>query len=199
MGSEGKYPSTQRPKYPRNVENRNPKMFNDYARLLALGFLWVIGYLIILRSQFLDGAFRHFHYRFGQNFPKRLAGVAGGALGYGFGVALRDDFAAFIAGIGAQVNHPISGFDDVQVVLDDEHRMSGVHEPLKDRKQHAHIVEVQASGRLVEQKERRLDIVGAREREVGKVPHQFQALAFAAGKGVDGLPEPQITKPDFLQ
>ena len=62
-----------------------------------------------------------------------------------------DDLPALVAGVGAQVNDPVGRLHNVEVVLDDQHRVAGIHEPLEDSKQHAHVVEVQAGGRLVEQ------------------------------------------------
>jgi hypothetical protein len=38
--------------------------------------------------------------------------------------ALRDDAAAAGAAFGAKVNHPVSGLDDVEVVLDHEQRVA---------------------------------------------------------------------------
>ena len=39
-----------------------------------------------------------------------------------FGSAGSDDVAAKFAAFGAQINDPVGGFDDVQVVLDDQER-----------------------------------------------------------------------------
>ena len=72
----------------------------------------------------------------------------------------RHEPAAPFAGVGTKISDPVSTLDDVQIVLDDQHRMTGVHEPLEDLEQHAHIVEVQASRRLVEEEE---DAKGVRE------------------------------------
>jgi len=57
---------------------------------------------------------------------------------------LGDDFAAQIAGIGAEINHPIGGLNDVEVVFDDEDGVAGIDEALKDLEQDAHVIEVQA-------------------------------------------------------
>jgi hypothetical protein len=81
---------------------------------------------------------------------KRLAGVAGGISGDFFGRALGDDSPAFIAGIRPQVNHPISRFNHVNVVFDDQDGMAFIHQPLKNFQQYSHVVEVQARRGLVE-------------------------------------------------
>src|SRR5690242_15114156 len=56
-------------------------------------------------------------------------GAAGRALRRGgdlLGRALRDDAAAAVAAFRAEIDDPVRGLDDVEVVLDDEHRVAGV-------------------------------------------------------------------------
>ena len=66
------------------------------------------------------------------------------------GRASRDNSPALVAGVGAEVDDPIGRLHHVEVVLDDQHRVAGIDEPLKHLEQHAHVVEVQPSRRLVE-------------------------------------------------
>ena len=66
-----------------------------------------------------------------------------------------NNLPALIARVGAEVDDPIGGFHDLEVVLDDEHGMPGIHQSLEDLEQHAHIVKVQAGRRFVEEEERR--------------------------------------------
>jgi len=87
-----------------------------------------------------------------QNLAQESAGVTRRARGNVFGRAVRDDMTAFVARVGPQVNDPIGTFDDVKVMLDDEHRMTAIDEPLKSFQQNANVVEVQAGGRFVEEK-----------------------------------------------
>ena len=49
-----------------------------------------------------------------------MAGVGGGVGGDVFGGAGGDDLAAAGAALGAHVDDPVGGLDDVEVVLDDE-------------------------------------------------------------------------------
>ena len=49
-----------------------------------------------------------------------------------FGRALGDELAAVFAGFGAEVEDPVGGFDDVEVVLDDEQGVAGIDELLED-------------------------------------------------------------------
>ncbi len=89
----------------------------------------------------------------GQHGAECPAGVALGASGDLLGRAGGNDLPALVAGVGAEVYDPIGGFHDLKVVLDDEHGVAGVHQALEDFEQHAHIVKVQAGGRLVEEEQ----------------------------------------------
>src|SRR5438552_10048837 len=84
--------------------------------------------------------------------------MAGFATGDIFGRAVRDDVTAFVTGLGPEINDPIGAFDNVEVVLDDEHRMTGIDETLKSFQQNADVVKVQAGGRFVEKKQGRTGV-----------------------------------------
>ena len=73
--------------------------------------------------------------------------------GYELGRALGDELAAVFAGFGAEVEDPVGGFDDVEVMLDDEQGVAGVDEFLEDREQAFDVGEVEAGGGLVEDEE----------------------------------------------
>ena len=55
----------------------------------------------------------------------------------------------------------VGALDDVEVVLDDQHRVPRVHEALQNAQQPPHVVGVEAGGRLVE------DIDGAARGALG--------------------------------
>ena len=97
-----------------------------------------------------------------------------------------DDVAAFVAGLGAHVDHPIGRFDHVEIVLDHHDRIAQIDQPIEHVEQFGQIVEVQAGGRLVEQIER-LAGVGP-----GKLGGQFHALGLAAGKRRRRLAEREV-------
>ncbi len=44
----------------------------------------------------------------------------------------RDDLAPAVAALGAEVYHVVGGADHIQVVLDDDDGVAGVHEPVQD-------------------------------------------------------------------
>ena len=86
-----------------------------------------------------------FSFRFGRlvfaidEFLRRAAGHHGAALG---------------AGLGADVDDPVGGFDDVEVVFDDDDRVPVVDEAVEHDQQLPDVLEVEARRRLVEHVER---------------------------------------------
>jgi len=74
------------------------------------------------------------------------AGVGGDLLGGPGG----DDLAAGVAAFGAEVDDPVGGLDDVEVVLDDEEGAAAVDELAEGGEELLHVVEVEAGGGLVE-------------------------------------------------
>jgi hypothetical protein len=49
---------------------------------------------------------------------------------------LGNDLAALISGLRPEVNHPVGTLDHIEVVLDDDDRVPGVHEALENLEQH---------------------------------------------------------------
>ena len=104
--------------------------------------------------------------------------------------AHRDDLAAFVAAFGAEIDDVVGAFDDFQIVLDDDDRVALVDQLVKRPEQPLDIVEVQAGGRLVENKQR------AGLFRLGHVRGQFQALRFAARKRRQRLAQADIFQAD---
>src|ERR1700674_1008279 len=92
-----------------------------------------------------------------------LTGVGLFGAGDELGRALRDDAAATFAALGAEVDNPVGLFDDVEVVLDDEHAVAEIDESLQDVEKFSNVVEVEAGGGLVE------DVEGAAGLALGKL------------------------------
>jgi hypothetical protein len=59
---------------------------------------------------------------------EELAGVGAGLFGEGFGSAAEEDLTAVVAAFGTEVDHIVGGLDDVEMVLDDESRVTGVYQ-----------------------------------------------------------------------
>ena len=68
------------------------------------------------------------------------------------GRAAHHNFPAAVAGFRAEINDPVGAFDDVQVVFDDNDRMTSIHEALKNLKQDADVIEMQAGGGFIKKK-----------------------------------------------
>ncbi len=60
------------------------------------------------------------------------------------------ELAAVYSGFGAEVEDPVSGFDDVEVVLDDEEGVAGIDQLLENGQEIFDIGEMEAGGGLVE-------------------------------------------------
>ena len=43
-----------------------------------------------------------------------------------------NDAAAAVAALGAEVDHPVGGLDDVQIVFNNDHRIAGINKPVQD-------------------------------------------------------------------
>ena len=124
---------------------------------------------------------------------QRLAGVGllhardllGRALGY--------DAAAFFSAFGAEIEDPVGVADDVQVVLDDDDRVSEIGETVQNVEQLAHIVEMQSGGRLVQQ------IKSFSGLALAEFAGELDALGFASGERDGRLTEVNVSQADVDQ
>ena len=67
-----------------------------------------------------------------------------------FGRALGDELAAVFAGFGAEVEDPVGGFDDFEVMLDDQQGVAGIDQLLENGQEAFDVGEVEAGGGFVE-------------------------------------------------
>src|SRR6266446_6367554 len=58
-----------------------------------------------------------------------------------FGRSLGDDAPAAFTAFGAEINNPVSLFDHVEMVLNDEHGVAEIDEALQDVEKFSHVVE----------------------------------------------------------
>ena len=127
-------------------------------------------------------------------FPELTQGSTGKGIRTGFdlfGCPLGHHFSPRGAPFGTQVQDPIGGGHQVEVVLDHHHRVSSVHEPLQGPFQSPHIVVMQTGGGFIEQ------IEHLTPRSFRKVRDKFQPLSFPPGNRCGWLPKSQVTKPHF--
>ena len=92
--------------------------------------------------------------RLRQHRLEERARVAPLHLDHVLGRAGGDDLAAAVAAFGAEVDDPVGGLDDVEIVLDDDDRVALVDQLVQHLEQLGDVVEVEAGGRLVEDVER---------------------------------------------
>ena len=109
-----------------------------------------------------------------------------------FGSAFGDDGAAVLPAFGAHIDNPVGGFDDVEVVFDDNHGVAARDEFVEDGEEAFDVVSMETGGRLVEDVE---GLTGGATRELGR---EFDALGFATGEGRGGLAETDVAETDFL-
>src|ERR1700683_42164 len=100
-----------------------------------------------------------------------------------------DNLASAFTAFGTQVDHPVCGLDDVQVVLDDHDGVAFIAQAVQDVEQLLHVVEVQTGRRLIEYVER------AAGGALGQLAREFHALRLAARERGGVLAQAHIREP----
>ena len=113
-----------------------------------------------------------------------------------FGCAGGDDLTAGGAAFRTEVDDPVGGFDDVEVVLDDEERSAAIDEFLEGHEELADVFKMQAGGWFVEDIQ---DAVGSLAgfgvtagADAGQMQGELDALGFSAGERGGGLAETEV-------
>ena len=96
-----------------------------------------------------------------------------------------DDLAAAASAFGSQVDKVVGSLDDVQIVLNDEHRVTHLHQPLEHFYQAVYVGGVQAGGGLIQ------NIDGAAGGTLGQLRGQLDPLSLAARQGGSHSPDPR--------
>src|SRR6202171_2402940 len=117
-----------------------------------------------------------------------LAGVGALVAGDGCGGAVGDQLAAPVAAARAEVDDMVDGLEDVEVVLDDEHRVAPVNELLEDPEEPLDVGEMEPGGGLVE------DVEGHPGVPAGELGRQLDALGLATGQGGGGLAQADVAE-----
>ena len=105
----------------------------------------------------------------------------------------RNEFTAAVAAIRAHVDDPVGDLDDVEIVLDHHDGVAGIHQFLQHFHQRAHVVEMQAGGRLVE------NVHGAAGGTLRELLGKLDALRLAAGQRGGLLANLHIAESDAAQ
>src|SRR5689334_6433900 len=101
-----------------------------------------------------------------------------------------NDHSAAVAPVRTEIDDPVGGLDDVEVMLDDEHGVAAIDETVQHIEQDANVLEVEASRRLVENVERAARVS---LRELGRKLH---ALRLAARERRGTLTEVDVAESD---
>src|SRR6185369_6898166 len=106
------------------------------------------------------------------------------------------DLTARVARLRAQIDNPIRLGDQIEVMLDDDHRMAGVDQALQDLDQSPNIGYVQSDRWFFQYKKppfgRRLEQIQLLLQSRKQVGHKFQSLRLAAAQRWAGLAQLQI-------
>ena len=102
------------------------------------------------------------------------------------------DLPAVLARARADIDQVIGGADQLQVVLDHQHRVAQVAQPAQDVDQALRVARVQPDGRLVQH------VQHARQPRAEQ-RRQPQALGLAGREGGRGALERQVAHPHFEQ
>ena len=127
-----------------------------------------------------------------QHARQEFSGIGLGVTSDLFGRSRSDNAAAPFAALRTEVNQPVGGLDDVEIVFDQKHGSAALDQFSKGRKQLLNIIEMQPGRGFVE------DIKDARIFLASKMRGKFQPLCFSPGKRRSGLPEAQIAETDHL-
>jgi hypothetical protein len=103
---------------------------------------------------------------------------------------LENNFASFLAGAWADVYHPITGGNNMHVVLYHDHRITRMR-PFNCVSSLFNITRMKSCGGLIE------DVECVAALSALKFCRKLDALRFTAGKLCGRLPKPQITQTHF--
>src|SRR5882724_2489966 len=87
----------------------------------------------------------------GQNRLQEAASFVAISRGDFFRRASGEQIAAASAAVRAKVEEMVAGFEHVEVVLDDDHRVAAIDKALQDAEEQPDVVEVQSGGGLVKE------------------------------------------------
>ena len=107
-------------------------------------------------------------------------------------IAGENDLAARRAATGAELEQMIRLAHDRFLVLDDEHGVAAIAQPLHHADELAHVARMQADARLVEDEERV-------DQRIAEARGEIDALDFAAAERARGAVEREVAEADLEQ
>ena len=105
-------------------------------------------------------------------------------------VAFKQQLSAVLAALWTKVDHPVSLCNYLQVMLNDNHCVSLIHQTMEQLEQLCSVRGMQAGGWLVNQIKLAL---------FTQMRSQFQSLAFPPGECACGLPQCQVGQSNVTQ
>ena len=102
------------------------------------------------------------------------------------GSSCRHHPAALIASLRPQIDDPIRALDHLDIMLNHNQALALVDKTMKHSEQSRDVVEVQAGGWFIKDKQRAGSV------RFRKVPGQLEALRFSTAQGIDRLTEAKI-------
>ena len=122
-----------------------------------------------------------------------MPGVRPTALSDGLRRARHNHFATAGAAFGPDVNDPVSCFDHVQIVLDDQHGVAGFDKVLQNVQQQLNVGKMQTGGRFVQQ------VQCLSRAAFNQFPCQLDSLGLATRKRWRRLADLQIIQTNAVQ
>ena len=103
------------------------------------------------------------------------------------------DLATTVATLGPEIDDPVGALNHLQVVFDNNHRVTGIAQLHQYLQQFLDIGKVQSGRRLIE------NVYSAPGRFLCELRREFHALRFSSGKGRASLAKTQITEAHIQQ
>ena len=122
-----------------------------------------------------------------------MSGEASFHFGDIFWRACGHNLAAAITAFGAEINNPVGLFDDIKIMLNDNHGIALIHQFLQHFHQFSHIFKMQASGGFIE------NIKRAASGALSQLFGQLDPLRFATRKRCRLLANFNIGEPNPVQ
>src|SRR3972149_816581 len=114
-------------------------------------------------------------------------------MGDRFGSSLGHNLAAALPTFGSEVNHPIGSLDHIELMLDNNDRVSLLDKLVKNIQQHSDVFKVKSRCRLIQY------IQGLPRADLGELSGEFHALCLPTRQRCRLLSQPDVSQSDVEQ
>ena len=129
----------------------------------------------------------------GQHVAKVMSGVASSRSGDHFGRALRHKISTPIATFWSHIDHPVGGFNHIEIVLNHHHRIARFDQLIQNAQEQSDVVEMQTRRGFIQ------DVKSLTGAAFGELKRKLDALRLAARECGGALSQAQIGKPHIHQ